>query len=452
MKKIIALLLALVMALSLVACGGTDTPDTTPSTEPSVESTPAASDSVGASFTVVVTDLDGSESTFEYTSEAETVGEALVAEGLIAGDESEWGLMVTTVNGITADWATENAYWAFYIDGEYAQTGVDATELTDGATYSFTKTISYTVMGEGAATFYFTAQDLDGTVTKYEIHTDAKTVGEALVALELVSGDESDWGLMVTTVNGITADWATENAYWAFYINGEYAQTGVDATEITDGATYSFVKTISYTVMGEGATTFYFTAQDLDGTVTKYEIHTDATTVGEALVALELISGDESDYGLYVTTVNGITADWATENAYWAFYIDGEYAQTGVDSTEITAGATYEMIKTISYTVLGEGETTIYVTVKDVDGTVTKFQVNTDAKTVGEALVAVELIAGDESEYGLMVTSVNGITADWEAEKAYWAFYIGEEYAQTGVDATDIVADTEYSFVKTISE
>jgi hypothetical protein len=245
MKKIIALILALVMALSLVACGGTDKPDTTPSTEPSVESTPAASDPVGASFTVVVTDLDGTETTFEYTSEAATVGEALLAEGLIAGDQSDWGLMVTTVNGITADWATENAYWAFYIDGEYAQTGVDATELTDGATYSFVKTISYTVLGEGATTFYFTAQDLDGTVTKYEIHTDAATVGEALVALELVSGDESDWGLMVTTVNGITADWATENAYWAFYIDGEYAQTGVDATDIVADTEYSFVKTIS---------------------------------------------------------------------------------------------------------------------------------------------------------------------------------------------------------------
>ena len=87
-----------------------------------------------------------------------------------------------------------------------------------------------------------------------------------------------------------------------------------------------------------------------------------------------------------------------------------------------------------------------------MDGTVTKFQVNTDATTVGEALLAVELIAGDESEYGLYVTSVNGITADWDTEKAYWAFYIGEEYAQTGVDATEIVADTEYSFVKTVSE
>ena len=233
------------MLPSLVACGGTDTTDTTPSTEPSVESTPAASDSVGASFTVVVTDLDGSESTFEYTSEAETVGEALVAEGLIAGDESDWGLMVTTVNGITADWATENAYWAFYIDGEYAQTGVDSTEITAGATYEMIKTISYTELGEGATTFYFTAQDVDGTVTKYEIHTDAKTVGEALVAVELVDGEVGDYGLVVATVNGITADWDTEKAYWLFFINGERAETGVDATDIVAGDEYSMVKTIS---------------------------------------------------------------------------------------------------------------------------------------------------------------------------------------------------------------
>ena len=348
MKKIIALLLAMVMALSLVACGGTDQPDTNPSTEPSVESTPAASDSIGASFTVVVTDLDGTATTFEYTSEAATVGEALLAEGLIAGDESDWGLMVTTVNGITADWATENAYWAFYINGEYAQTGVDATEITNGATYSFTKTISYTVMGEGATSFYFTAKDLDGTVTKYEIHTDATTVGEALVALELVSGDESDWGLMVTTVNGITADWATENAYWAFYIDGEYAQTGVDSTDITAGSHYEMVKTISYTDLGEGETTIYVTVQDVDGTVTKFRVKTDAVTVGEALVAVELIAGEESEYGLMVTSVNGITADWEAEKAYWAFYINGEYAQTGVDATEITADAVYTFTKTVS--------------------------------------------------------------------------------------------------------
>ena len=249
MKKLIALLLVVMMLASLVACGGTDTPDTTPSTEDTLETTQETTQettaSAGASFTVIVTDLDGTETTFAYTSEAETVGEALVAEGLIAGDESDWGLMVTTVNGITADWATENAYWAFYINGEYAQTGVDATEITDGATYSFVKTISYTVLGEGASTIYVTVKDVDGTVTKFLINTDAATVGEALLAVELIAGDESEWGLYVTSVNGITADWDTEKAYWAFYIGEEYAQTGVDATDIVAGAEYSFVKTVS---------------------------------------------------------------------------------------------------------------------------------------------------------------------------------------------------------------
>lgn len=250
MKKIIAMLLALMMVFALTACAGEQqTPEsqeeTTTSPVQTTEAEDPSSEEAKASFTVVVTDLDGTEQTFTYTSDAATVGEALVAEGLIAGDESEWGLMVTTVNGITADWASENAYWAFYIDGEYAQTGVDATELTDGATYSFVKTVSYTELGEGATKFYFTAQDVDGTVTKYLIHTDATTVGEALVALELIAGDESEWGLYVTTVNGISADWDNEKSYWAFYIDGEYAQTGVDATELTDGATYEMIKTIS---------------------------------------------------------------------------------------------------------------------------------------------------------------------------------------------------------------
>ena len=62
------------------------------------------------------------------------------------------------------------------------------------------------------------------------------------------------------------------------------------------------------------------------------------------------------------------------------------------------------------------------------------------------------MIEGEDSEYGLMVKSVNGILADWETEKAYWAFYINGEYAQTGVDSTQIVADAVYEMVKTVSE
>ncbi len=95
------------------------------------------------------------------------------------------------------------------------------------------------------------------------------------------------------------------------------------------------------TVLGEGATSFDFIVIDAEGTETAFEIHTDETVVGDALLALDLIAGDEGDYGLYVKSVNGITADFETDGTYWAFYIDGEYAMTGVDATEITADAEY---------------------------------------------------------------------------------------------------------------
>lgn len=93
--------------------------------------------------------------------------------------------------------------------------------------------------------------------------------------------------------------------------------------------------------LGEGSVQFAFTVVDKDGNETHLEIHTDKDTVGAALLELGLIAGDESEYGLYVKTVNGITADFDTDGVYWAFYIDGEYAMTGVDSTPVTADASY---------------------------------------------------------------------------------------------------------------
>ena len=68
----------------------------------------------------------------------------------------------------------------------------------------------------------------------------------------------------------------------------------------------------------------------------------DATTVGDALESLDLIAGEEGSYGLFVTTVDGVTLP-SDGDQYWAFYIDGEYASTGVDQTEITAGASYAL-------------------------------------------------------------------------------------------------------------
>ncbi len=97
----------------------------------------------------------------------------------------------------------------------------------------------------------------------------------------------------------------------------------------------------SATVLGQGQTVFSFIVTDLEGNETAFEIHTDKTIVGEALQELGLLEGEEGPYGLYVNTVNGITIDWDRDKAYWSFYIDGQYAMSGVDTTEITAGSSY---------------------------------------------------------------------------------------------------------------
>jgi len=124
MKRMIILLLTLAFLFAMTGCGAKK----------------AAAPASPVTFKVVVTDLDGNESTFTYTSGAADLGEALIAEGLIEGRETEFGLFIETVNGITADWDADQTYWAFYIDGEYAVTTMDATQLTADATYGLTLT------------------------------------------------------------------------------------------------------------------------------------------------------------------------------------------------------------------------------------------------------------------------------------------------------------------------
>ena len=93
------------------------------------------------------------------------------------------------------------------------------------------------VYGEGEKTFSFGVDCLNETAL-ITVNTDADTVGEALAALNIIAGEDSEWGLYVKTINGITADYETDGTYWAFYIDGEYAQTSVDMTAVNDGSVY----------------------------------------------------------------------------------------------------------------------------------------------------------------------------------------------------------------------
>lgn len=94
-------------------------------------------------------------------------------------------------------------------------------------------------------------------------------------------------------------------------------------------------------------------------------------------------------------------------------------------------------------TTFGEGKNTVVVEVKAEEQSV-KLTVNTDAEMVGDALLEHNLIEGEESQFGLYVKKVNGITADFDTDKAYWAFYVDGQYATKGIDLTEITKGTEY--------
>lgn len=92
-------------------------------------------------FTVTVVHADGSSREFSYRTDEEYVGKVLIAEGLISGEEGPYGLYIQVVDGETAIYEENGAYWAFYENGAYANTGIDLTPITDGQNYSLVYTV-----------------------------------------------------------------------------------------------------------------------------------------------------------------------------------------------------------------------------------------------------------------------------------------------------------------------
>ncbi len=77
-------------------------------------------------------------------------------------------------------------------------------------------------------------------------------------------------------------------------------------------------------------------------------IHTDAEFLRGALDQEKLIAGDESEYGIYIKTVDGITANEANQE-WWCITKGGETLFTGADSTPIADGDHFELTLTVGY-------------------------------------------------------------------------------------------------------
>ena len=90
--------------------------------------------------TVQVEVKAGEESvTLTIHTDKETLGDALLEHGLIAGDQGAYGLYVKLVNGIEADYDKDGSYWGFYKNGEMMLVGVDGAVIADGEHYELVR-------------------------------------------------------------------------------------------------------------------------------------------------------------------------------------------------------------------------------------------------------------------------------------------------------------------------
>ena len=79
----------------------------------------------------------------------------------------------------------------------------------------------------------------------YEVKTDAEFLRQAMEEADGLefSGQESEFGLMVEEVNGVSAVYEKDGAYWSFMVNGEYSNNGIDSQPVEDGDAFQIIYT-----------------------------------------------------------------------------------------------------------------------------------------------------------------------------------------------------------------
>ncbi|HIS47354.1 MAG TPA: DUF4430 domain-containing protein [Candidatus Scybalocola faecigallinarum] len=104
----------------------------------------------------------------------------------------------------------------------------------------------YFVMGPktqaGSKTVTIEVINSSQETASYQVQTDARYLQQVMDEAQGLSY-ETDSGNMVVSINGETADYNADQAYWAFYLNGEYCNFGIDQQPVADGDIF----TIEYT-------------------------------------------------------------------------------------------------------------------------------------------------------------------------------------------------------------
>lgn len=96
-----------------------------------------------------------------------------------------------------------------------------------------------------------------------------------------------------------------------------------------------------------------------------------------------------------------------------------------------------------------EGAKTVVVEVVHKDGSARKFSLNTDADSLGKALVEGGVVVDNQDTYGLYILTADGETAD-ESKQEWWQITKNGVSLTTSADSTPIADGEHYELTLTV--
>lgn len=176
---------------------------------------------------------------------------ALVFTG--CGNSTDSGAS-SAANGSSLGSSAESTASAIEQPAASSPDSVASTESSDASTPESTESDALSLLwnnaqykedaeiGEGAHNVLIEVK-IGGRSVTLTVRSDKDNLADILTESKLAEGDNSEYGLYIKKVNGVYADYETDNAYWGLSKNGEPTAVGASAITIKDGEHYELVYT-----------------------------------------------------------------------------------------------------------------------------------------------------------------------------------------------------------------